>query len=80
MNYSKTKINANGQQYIQVDEKKWEDGMVVGRKTGFIEVEPAAADRILTELKDGKRIASFGDLNPATNLYDVQVVKAEQAA
>jgi hypothetical protein len=75
MEFSKTKINTAGQQFIQCDDKTWEDGMVTGRKTGFIEVKPEHADTILKDLKDGNRIATFGDKNAATNLYEMQVVK-----
>lgn len=75
MEFSKTKINAQGQQFIQVDDKTWEDGMVTGRRTGFIEVKPEFADKHLENLKKGELIANFQDKNAATGLYEVATTK-----
>lgn len=77
MKFAKTGINANGQQFISVDDSVWEDGMKTGTKTGFIEVLPEVADRKLEEFKSGKLIANFGDKNRTTGLYEIQVIKAE---
>jgi hypothetical protein len=76
MEFSKTKINTSGQQFIQVDEKTWDEmGFVSGRRTGFIEVKPELADGILTALKGGEVIANFQDKNAATGLYEVVVMR-----
>jgi hypothetical protein len=73
--FSKTKINPQGQQFIQVDARTWDDmGFVKGRQTGFIEVKPEHADTVLTKLNSGELVTTFGDKNAATNLYEVQVV------
>jgi hypothetical protein len=74
--FSKTSINPKGQQFIQVDSRKWNDmGFVEGRMTGFLEVKPEHADTVLDKLNDGTLITSFGDKNTATGLYEVQIVE-----
>ncbi len=80
MLFKKTSINSAGQQFIQVSEPVWEDGMKVADKVGFIEIKPEVADRKVKELQEGKLLATFGGFNTTTQLYTIQVVKAEAVA
>ena len=75
--FAKTPINAKGQQFIRVGEPVWEDGLKISEKVGFIEVKPEAADRNLAKLQAGEIVASFGDKNTQTNLYEIVVTKPE---
>jgi len=77
LTFSKTPINAKGQQFIRVGEPVWEDGLKIAERVGFLEVKPEAADRNLAKLNAGELVANFGDKNAQTNLYEIVVSKPE---
>lgn len=78
MEFALTGVNPNGQQFIRCQIPHWVDGLLVGAKTGFVQVKPEVAERKLRELQEGKLIASFsGTVNRQTRLFDITVKSAE---
>lgn len=75
MDYQLTQINSNGKQYISCTEAVWEDGLKVSEKRGFIEVQPALAQKNLMKFKNNELVAQFGEFNRQNGLFAITVHK-----
>jgi hypothetical protein len=60
LNYSLTKINTNDKQYIRAAETIWEDGLKMGERVAFVEVQPELAEKNLAKFEKGELTLTFG--------------------
>lgn len=79
--FQETTINANGQQFVRVQEYEWdEDGVKTNVKNGFIEVKAGKGADIVEKLKAKKAQAIFGQFNRQQGLYQVTYLRNPEPA